>query len=153
VIKVLPAGDTEVKADLCGPVDTQLDSRWCMGAERASNNTSELNGMGQGLLWVRDKYDTDDAAVFLYDSMYAANMVQGLWKPKSSVPMIRHIRTILDDIKTGRSATRRPRSVYVVHVKSHQDDANRHQRTWQYPGGYIRPVGKMTWSVFAIVRR
>jgi hypothetical protein len=44
-----------------------------MGAERASNNTGELNGMGQGLLWVRDKDDTDDAAVFLYDSMYAAH--------------------------------------------------------------------------------
>jgi hypothetical protein len=70
-----------------------------MGAEKASNNTGELNGMGQGLLWVRDKDDTEDAAVFLYDSMYAANMVQGLWKPESSVPMIRNIQTILDDIE------------------------------------------------------
>jgi hypothetical protein len=50
VIKLLPSGDTEVKANLCGPVDTQSDSGWCMGAERASNNTGELNGMGQGLL-------------------------------------------------------------------------------------------------------
>ena len=124
VLRVLPAGDTEVKADLFGPVDTQPDSRWCTGAERASNNTGELEGFGQGAYWVRDKDETEDAVVFLYDSMYAANMVQGLWKPKSSVPMIRRIQAILDDIRMGRSASRRPRKVYFVHVKSHQDDAN-----------------------------
>ena len=73
---------------------------------------------------MRDKDDTEDVAVFLYDSMYAANMVQGLWKPKSSVPMIRRIHATLDDIRMGRSASRRPRSVYFVHVKRHQDDAN-----------------------------
>jgi hypothetical protein len=107
---------------------------------------------------VRDKDDTDDAAVFLYNSTYAANMVQGLWKPKSSVPMIRQIQTILDNIKTGRSATSRPRSVYFVHVKSHHDDANDTLIDINVLGNiradtFERPVGKRTWSVFATVRR
>ena len=68
---------------------------------------------------MRDKDDTEDAAVSLYDSMYAANMVQGLWKPKSSVPMIRRIHIILDDMRMGGSDTRGLCSVYLVHVKSH----------------------------------
>ena len=60
-------------------------------------------------MWDTD--DRDDIAVFLYDSMHVANMVQGLREPKSSVPIIRRIQIILDDIRLGRSAARNPRSV------------------------------------------
>ena len=50
VLRVLPAGDTEVKADLFGPVDTQPDSRWFTGAERASNNTRAGGIWARGVL-------------------------------------------------------------------------------------------------------
>ena len=40
-------------------------------------------------MYLRDYDGTDDAAMFLYDSMYVANTVHGFWDPKSSVPMIR----------------------------------------------------------------
>jgi ribonuclease HI/exonuclease III len=127
VVEVLPDGTNNPMADLWGPVitmDMQSDSRWCMGAEKGTNNTGELNGIGQGLMYLRDHDGTDDAAVFLYDSMYAANMVQGLWDPSSSVQMIRNIRTVLDDVREGRSLCGMPRKVYFVHIKSHQDDAS-----------------------------
>ena len=38
--------------------------------------------------------------------------------------MIRTIRAVLDDVREGRSFCGKPRKVYFVHVKIHQDDAN-----------------------------
>ena len=119
----MPNGDINVMADLWGPVDTHPASLWYFGAEKGTNNTGELEGMGQGLLYLRDFDGTEDAAVFLYDSMYAANMVQGFSEPKSSVTMIRRIQALLADVREGRSLLGKPRKVYFVHVKSHQDDA------------------------------
>jgi hypothetical protein len=60
-------------ADANGDINVTAD----FGADKGTNNTGELNGMGQGLLYLWDFDGTDDAVVFLYDSMYAANMVQG----------------------------------------------------------------------------
>ena len=73
----MPNGDVNVMADLWGPVVTQSASIWYFGAEKGTNSTRELEGMRQGLLYLRDFDGIEDAAVFLYDSMYAANMVQG----------------------------------------------------------------------------
>ena len=60
-------------ADANGDINVTAD----FGADKGTNNTGELNGMGQGLLYLWDFDGTDDAVVFMYDSMYAANMVQG----------------------------------------------------------------------------
>ena len=78
MLEVLPTYDTTGKVGLRGTVETQLDSRRSLRAEKGTNNTREPDGMGVGLLWVRDMDDTDSGAMFIYDSMYATNMVQGL---------------------------------------------------------------------------
>ena len=46
-----------------------------MGAERGTNNTGELNGMGQSMLWIRNVNSTTMTVVILYDSMWAYNML------------------------------------------------------------------------------
>ena len=51
-----------------------------MGATRGTDQTGELNGIGQALMWLRDVDDGDDAAVIVYDSMYAANMTQEIYE-------------------------------------------------------------------------
>ena len=68
-----------------------------MGVGKGTNTTMELNGICQELMYMRDHEGTDDAADFLYDSMYAANMVQG----SSSVQMVRNIHMVLDDVREG----------------------------------------------------
>lgn len=105
-------------ADLFGPVVTDAESQWFMGASRGTNNTGELSGFGQSLYWLRDVDRTTRTAVILYDSMWAHNMIEGNWKPDASVAMIRRLQAVLADVRTRRQ-------VFFVHVKSHQDDGVR----------------------------
>jgi hypothetical protein len=109
-------GSLEELADLWGPVViVEEASPWYMDAERGTNNTGELSGMGQSLLWLRDVDNTTMAVVILYDSMWAYNMLEGNWKPSSSVAITRRIQKVHADVW-------RTRDVYFVHVKSHHDD-------------------------------
>ena len=55
------------------PITDQSDSRWFMGSPRGTNQTDELNGIGQGLMWLNNVPVDDDDAAFVYDSMCAAN--------------------------------------------------------------------------------
>ena len=60
---------TTVRADLFGPVVTDSSSAWFQGATRGTNNTGELCGVAQALLWLRDCATEDGAAVILFDSL------------------------------------------------------------------------------------
>ena len=105
-------------ADLFGPVVTDEESQWFMGAPRGTNNTGELSGLGQSLYWLRDVDRKTRSVVILYDSMWAYNMLEGKWKPDTSVAMIRRLQALLADVRARRQ-------VFFVHVKSHQDDGVR----------------------------
>ena len=108
-------GSLKELADLWGRVEIEEASPWYMDAKRGTNNTGELSGLGQSLLWLRDVDNTTRTAIIMYDSMWAYNMLEGNWKPDVSVAMIRWIQKVLADV-------RRTMDVYFVHVKSHQDD-------------------------------
>jgi ribonuclease HI len=61
-----------------GPVVIDDDSIWFCGVSRGTNNTSEIIGIEQALMWLWDVYEaTDVPAIMLFDSCYTANMVTG----------------------------------------------------------------------------
>jgi hypothetical protein len=63
-------------ASLWGPVVTDHKSRWFMRCPRGTDQTRELNGIGQKLMWVNNVPVDDDDAVVVYNSMYATNRTQ-----------------------------------------------------------------------------
>jgi hypothetical protein len=66
-------GSLKELADLWGRVEIEEASPWYMDAKRGTNNTGELSGLGQSLLWLRDVDNTTRTAVILYDSIWAYN--------------------------------------------------------------------------------
>jgi hypothetical protein len=67
------SGELTLKAHLWGHVVTDKKSQWWVGAARGTDQTGELNGIGQALMWLRDVADEDDPAAIVYDSKYAVN--------------------------------------------------------------------------------
>jgi hypothetical protein len=67
---------TEVLVDLWGPVVTDKTSVWSIGCTRGTNNTAEVTGMAQGLELI-DQRPAGNTYAILFDSMYAANVVEG----------------------------------------------------------------------------
>ena len=61
-----------------------------MGSPRGTNQTGEVNAVvGQGLMWLDNVPVDDDDAAIVFDSMYAANMTLGKWKPKADKDTIK----------------------------------------------------------------
>jgi len=121
----LTRAESIVRADLWGPVETGAESDWFCGAEKGTNNTGELIGIGQALMWLRDvaaKAElsapsiVETAAVMLYDSAYAANMATGRWKASSNVALVAWVRKLLAEVEESG------RTVHWVHVKGHSAD-------------------------------
>ena len=82
---------------------------------RRTNNTGELIGIGQALIWLRDLDETDRPAIMLYDSGYAANMVAGRWQPNTNVNVVQWARGLLAQVEQKRK-------VHWVHVRGHSGD-------------------------------
>eukprot|EP00969_Alexandrium_andersonii_P174734 7726932-Alexandrium_andersonii.AAC.1 len=70
-------GGGHLHAELFGPVVLDQTSDKFLGAEVASNNTGELCGICEALLWLRDCESTGVPAVICYDSVYAAQTTSG----------------------------------------------------------------------------
>ncbi len=67
-----------------GPVQTNDSGKNFIGASHHSNNTAELSGIAEALLWViATRPDTTDIRIH-YDSKYAAKITRLLWNPKSN---------------------------------------------------------------------
>ena len=106
----------QVRAELWGPVETDSNSDWHVGAAKGTNNTGEITGIGQALMWLRDIDKSSTPAVMLFDSCYAANMVTGRWQPNANIALVEWARNLLKDVE----ATGRP--VHWVHIKGHSSD-------------------------------
>lgn len=118
VLEVPVEEDVErtVRADLWGPVVTEEADVFFCGADRGTNNTGELVGIGQGLMWLRDLAgDTPGEAVMLYDSGYAANVTSGRWKANANHALVAWTRRLLAEVEAVRT-------VHWVHVKGHSAD-------------------------------
>ena len=109
------SGELSFKAHLWGPVVTDEKSRWWMGSRRGTNQTGEVNGIGQALMWLRDVAGGTDAAVFVYDSMYAANMTQEIYEAQCNKEAVEANVKLLAEVKVDRE-------VHFVHVKGHSGD-------------------------------
>jgi ribonuclease HI len=116
-VHVLGVPPPAVRAEMWGPVVIDDDSGWFCGATRGTNNTGEIIGIGQALMWLRDVDEaTDIPAIMLFDSCYAANMVTGRWQPNANIALVEWARKLLADVEaTGRT-------VHWVHVKGHSAD-------------------------------
>ena len=70
ILAVNAEGEKEkIEAELWGPVETDPGSSWWCGAQRGTNNTGELMGIGQALIWLRDIDKSERPAIMLYDQM------------------------------------------------------------------------------------
>ena len=97
------------------PVVTDPDHPHFLGAIRGTNNTGELVGVGEALLWLRD-YDTHADDVLIYvDSTYAPAVVEARWGYKSNHELIRCIQSVLVQVRAVRNVTFR-------HVYGHSGD-------------------------------
>ena len=113
ILAVNAAGEKEeTAAELWGPVVTDPGSPWWCGAQRGTNNTGELMGIGQALIWLRDIDKSERPAIMLYDSGYAANMVAGRWQPNTNTNVVQWARGLLAEVEKSRT-------VHWVHVKGH----------------------------------
>ena len=107
-----PESDETPVADLWGRAVLDRRSEWFQGCARATNNTGELTGIAQALLWLLHIDEDTDPAVIVYDSMYAANMVQGRWQPKTNLEVIEQGVRLLAKVRARRA-------VHFVHSKGH----------------------------------
>ena len=118
-LEKMDEGDPEVRAEMWGPVVTDASDEYYCHCDRGSNNTGELVGMAQAILWLRDVDGGDDAACICYDSEWAANMTQGMWNPKEKG--IKECVTWCKGLLAAENE-RRAGGVCFVHVRGHYDD-------------------------------
>jgi ribonuclease HI len=87
-----------------------------MGAKWGTNQTGELCGVMQSLLWLLE-YTVDDLSdvVICVDSLYAKNELEGFWKKNCNAELITEGQFLLGCVRTTKSVT-------FVHVKGHSVD-------------------------------
>eukprot|EP01050_Picozoa_sp_SAG11_P005318 SAG11_NODE_369_length_10077_cov_34.025857_4_plen_77_part_00 len=73
-----------VVSELYGPVENDSSSAYYVGAERGTNQTGELTGVIQALLWLRANAK-GRPAVIVVDSVSAANQAEGWWTKKNAL--------------------------------------------------------------------
>ena len=100
--------------ELWGPVPVKRSSPYFLGAEHGSNNTGELQAIGEALLWLRDHESTNKDATILSDSMYAMKTIKGEWQARKNVGLVKEVSRVLTDV-------RKDRNVRFEHVKGHSN--------------------------------
>ena len=108
-------------ADMWGPVVIDPHDKFFCNCAIASNNTGELCGMLNALLWAK-RQGGDEPFAICYDSKYAKNITTGIWKPRKNIS-IGHLCNRL----FREEQQRREGGVHFIHVKGHSgDDGNDH---------------------------
>ena len=78
-----------------GGLVVDAESIWHLGAEKGTNNTGDLCGVIQALLWLLYVATGSDGAVVLCDSCYAMDMLDGRAVPKTNLSLIQRGRELL----------------------------------------------------------
>jgi ribonuclease HI len=104
-------------ANLYGNIVTDKASGWYMYAVRGTNQTGELTGVIEGLLWLMHVCNNEGDAIMLIDSLYAANMIDGVWNAENSKnkDLVMLGRRLLEEVRKKRAVT-------FVHIKGHSAD-------------------------------
>lgn len=109
--------DGRVLAERWGPIIIDATQPHYLGAEKASNNTGELSGMAEALLWLRDEEGSDRPASICYDSKYAANITSGRYQAHKNVALAQTCRDLW-----STEGPRRKCKLTLEHVKGHSGD-------------------------------
>ena len=112
---VLTRDTNAVAVGLYGPVETDPTHRHYLGAIRGTNNTGELTGVADALLYLRDFEGTTDDAYIYVDSKYAPAVVEARWSFASNVQLIQCIQRVLVQVRAARN-------VYFKWVAGHSGD-------------------------------
>ena len=97
--------------DLCGPLHSSPLHSGFLGATQLSNNTAELVAILVACRWIAQQA-VGSQVVLVYDSEYAANLVQRFWRPRSNFSIVLAARQIYD-------AARDVATIRWEHVDSH----------------------------------
>jgi len=100
--------------ELWGPVSVNKLSPYFMGAEHGSNNTGELQAIGEALLWLRDHEMSKRDVTIFSDSMYAMKTIKGEWQARKNIPLVKEVNRVLCQV-------RKDRTVEFKHVKGHSN--------------------------------
>ena len=87
------------------------------GCSNATNNTGELTGMLNALMWAKNQGGHETFAI-VYDSKYAKNITTGVWKPGKNA----EIGQRCYEAFTAKNSRRRG-GVEMIHVKGHSGNA------------------------------
>ena len=98
-------------------MELDTTSPYFLGATVGSNNTGELIGIAQALIWLRDVDAGQAQAAICFDSEYAARITQGIYRPKKNAELSRICQRLLKE-----EAKRRAGGVKFIHVRGHSDD-------------------------------
>lgn len=82
--------------NLFGPVITERNSEFYMGAARRTNNTGELTVIGAALQYVTQFGAQWREIVIYYDSKYAAKMGSGEWLPTENCELIENFQRMVE---------------------------------------------------------
>ena len=98
------ATTTTAVADLWGRVELDEGSEFYHGCPRRTNNTAELCGVIQALLWLiyGPAAENGDTAVLLCDSCYAMDSAEGYITPQRNLAAIMVTQDLLAWARTHR---------------------------------------------------
>merc|ERR1712008_61988 len=111
-IVVIRAGE---ELDFYGPVVFDKDDTLFVGSTCGTNNTGELSAIGMALRWLIEEDLSTTRCTILYDSKYAANIAQGLYKAEKNQELARTVQGFFKTVKAVRP-------IVFEHVKGHSGD-------------------------------
>jgi len=105
----------EEELDFHGPVVFDKDDVLFLGSTCGTNNTGELSAIGMALRWLIEMDTSHTRCTVLYDSKYAANIAQGLYKAEKNQDLARTVQGFFKTVKAARP-------IVFEHVKGHSGD-------------------------------
>jgi len=108
--------ETYKNVELSGPVVTEsrqgMHADFFIGSETGSNNTGELSGLAEALLWLLE-FGSGRSALLLYDSQYAARACLGRNQIHQNARLAEFGKFLLHKVRSLGA------SVHLEHVKGH----------------------------------
>ena len=144
VTRVDPAGDEQRVACYCGPVVTAADARPWLGAAHATNNTAELQGLGEALRYLLHEAEDGVPAVLVSDSEYAIDAMLGSVRGRRNRRMVAEVQRLWREVREGRH-------VFVRHVHSHARGVTEAGHVWNEEADRLaaRGAAGVVWGVGA----
>jgi len=107
----LGRGNGNILTEFYGKVVTEPSDQKYIGADVGSNNTAELTAIAEALRWIL-KNDIREKIIIKTDSTYAGNQSSGLWKAKTNITLVNHVRKLWLEIE-------KIQSLEWEHVRAH----------------------------------